>query len=250
MLGTKHKLSSPLATLFLALTVILTGAEASSADAQVKPLISSFTSLSQFSGVGKTVDGTELISDWASAANDLKAYTYTYEMTVFKGKKSIFEKGNFYFEKPRLLRVEEVGEYKKGAVAVIGKDGKIRGHLGGALSPFTVTLSESSDQLLSANGYPMVDSDYASMSKVTQSFLKQGMKSRVTDRPVQADGHPEKVYILEIYNGSTLFKRAYINAQTLLPVEWFDYQDGRLFARTVWKNLRVSANLSDDLFKL
>lgn len=250
MFGITQKFGSPLAILLVTLTLLLTATKVSSADAQVKPLISSFSSLSQFSGVGKTIDGTELINDWASAANDLKAYTFTYEMTVFKGKKTIFEKGNFYFEKPRLLRVEEVGDYKKGAVAVIGKDGKIRGHLGGALSPFTVTLSENSDQLLSANGYPMVDSDYASMSKVTQSFLKQGMKSRVTDRPVQVDGHPEKVYILEVYNGATLFKRAYINAQSLLPVEWFDYQDGRLFARTVWKNLRVSANLSDDLFKL
>lgn len=234
---------------FSLVTVLLTAGE-SACLADTKSLISSFSSLSQVSGAGKTVDGAEMIQDMTSAANDLKAYTFTYEMTVFKGKKTIFEKGNFYFQKPRLLRVEEVGEYKKGAVAVIGKDGKIRGHLGGALSPFTVTLSENSDQLLSANGYPMVDSDYSSMCKVIQSFLKQGMKSRVSDRPVAVDGHPEKVYVLEIYKGTDLFKRSYVNSQSLLPVEWFDYVDGRLFARTVWKNLRITQNLSDDLFKL
>ncbi len=247
----KSRFRSPLAAFAIAATVLSVSLPpACQADSTVQPLVSSFSSLSQISGIGKTVDGTEIINDMTNAASDLKAYSFTYEMSVFKGKKTIFEKGNFYFMKPRLLRVEEVGDYKKGAVAVIGKDGKVRGHLGGALSAFTVTLSENSDQLLSANGFPMVDSDWASMCRVVQGFLKQGMKSRVTDRPIAVDGHPEKVYILEIYKGDTLYKRAYVNSQSLLPVEWFDYQDGRLFARTVWKNLKISASLSDDLFKL
>lgn len=250
MLGKTSKLRQPLAVLALLTALLAAGDSACLADTAVKPLVSSFSSLSQLSGVGKTVDGVEIVQDMTAAARDLKAYTFTYEMTVYKGKKTIFEKGNFFFEKPRLLRVEEVGDYKKGAVAVIGKDGKIRGHLGGALSPFTLTLSENSDQLLSANGYPMVDSDYASMCKVIQGFLSQGMKSRVSDRPVNVDGRPEKVYVLEIYKGDNLFKRSYVNAQSLLPVEWFDYVNGQLFARTVWKNFKITPDLSDDLFKL
>lgn len=251
----QSRFRSPLAVISIAASALLAILPPDcQADTSVQPLVSSFSSLSQISGIGKTVDGNEIINDMTNAASDLKAYTFTYEMSVFKGKKTIFEKGNFYFMKPRLLRVEEVGDYKKGAVAVIGKDGKIRGHLGGALSAFTITLAENSDQLLSANGFPMVDSDWASMCRVVQGFLKQGMKSRVTDRPIPVDGHPEKVYVLEIYKsdskGDNLFKRAYVNSQSLLPVEWFDYQDGRLFARTVWKDLKISSSLNDNLFKL
>ena len=47
-----------------------------------------------------------------------------------------------------------------------------------------------------------------------------------------------------------LLKRAYINPRTLLPVEWFDYKDGKLFAHTTWKDFQTNVKLSDTSFTL
>lgn len=199
-----------------------------------------------------TVDGTQFLQDMTDAAAALKSYSFEYDTTVYKGNKTISQKGQFYFKQPRLLRNEMTGNFKHGSVAVLGKDGKVRGHMGGALSAFTVTLDPYSDQLLGANGYPFADSDFSSIARVMRGFLKQGCISRVTEHPVTVEAQPKKVYVFEFYRGpgnTELYKRTYIDPQTLLPLEWFDYKNGAMFARTIWKDVKVET-ISDDVFKL
>lgn len=213
-------------------------------------LLSAVSSPNQMA-VERTVDGTNFVGDMADAAGALKGYTFNYQTTVFKGSKVVNQAGAFWFKTPpRMLRVEMTGDYKRGAVCALGKDGRLRGHLGGALGAFTVTLSPDSDMLLGANGYPLMDSDYAGISSVVKKFLADGCKSKVTEHPVSVEGQTKKVYVLEIFKGDQLYKRTYIDPQSLLPVEWFDYQDGKLFARTIWKDLKFDPNLRDDLFKI
>lgn len=217
-----------------------------------KQLLTALSVPSQIA-VERTVDGTNFIGDMADAAAALKSYSFDYETMVFKGSKVIDQQGNFYFKAPpRMFRVEMTGSYKRGAVAVMGKDGKVRGHLGGALSGFTINIDPSSDMLVGANGYPLMDSDFASMAGVIKKFLAQGCKSKVTEHPVSVEGQTKKVYVLELTRpGATeLYKRAYVDPQSLLPVEWFDYKDGRLFAHTVWTDLKFDVALKDDVFKI
>jgi|GEM_PF-942886 len=38
------------------------------------------------------------------------------------------------------MRLEEIGDYKNGSVAVLGKDGKVRAHAGGMIKFVTVTM--------------------------------------------------------------------------------------------------------------
>jgi outer membrane lipoprotein-sorting protein len=245
-----HKRNLAALTLALSVLVFLPGSHAqSSAD---KRLLAAMSAPSQVI-VERTVDASDFVQDMADAAGKLRAYTFDYETLVFKGNKTIDQRGTFYFKQPpRMLRVEMTGSYKKGSVAVLGRDGKVRGHLGGALSPFTMTLDPNSDMLQGANGYPLVDSDFAGMSGVIKTFLQQGCKAKVSDHPVSVEGQTKKVYVLEIMkpNGTELYKRAYIDPQTMLPLEWFDYQDGHLFAHTIWRNLNMSANITDDTFKI
>jgi outer membrane lipoprotein-sorting protein len=235
-----------------AVTAIVLQAGALAAAGNGNKLISAMASPSQIS-FDRTVDGTTFLQDMTDAAAAMKSYSFEYDTTVFKGSKVVQQQGLFYFKQPRLLRVEMTGKYKHGAVAVMGRDGKVRGHLGGALSPFTMTVSPNSDLLLGVNGYPMVDSDFAGMCSAMRRFVQQGCKVKVTDAPVNVEGQPSRVYVLEFYRGpnnSELYKRAYIDPKTLLPVEWFDYQDGKLFARTIWKNVKQDVSIADALFQL
>jgi outer membrane lipoprotein-sorting protein len=223
------------------------------AQAKENKLLSAVTSPQFDFSMESKVDGKEFIDDMKSTLDSYNTYSFQYEMTVFKGKKVTEEKGNFYFKKPNLMRAEEIGNYKKGAIAVVDKNGKIKGHLGGALSAFTVTLQKDSDMLRSANGYSLLDSDFSSMAQVMQNFVKKGMQSKLSNRPINIEGISSKVYVLELYKGSQnpeLFKRAYVDPKTLTPVEWFDYINGQLFAHTIWKNLQININLKDDIFTI
>jgi outer membrane lipoprotein-sorting protein len=198
----------------------------------------------------RTVDGTTFLQDMTDAAKALNAYSFTYDTTVFKGSKVINQSGSFYFKQPRLLRVEMTGSYKHGAVAVMGKDGKVRGHLGGALSAFTMTVAPGSDLLQGANGYPMTESDFAGMTNVMNGFVKDGCKVKVTENPVPVEAQSKRVYVMEFFKDGSLYKRAYVDSQSLLPLEWFDYQDGKLFARTAWKNLKLGIQIADAMFQI
>lgn len=91
------------------------------------------------------------------------------------------------------------------------------------------------------------------MSQVMVNFVKNGKKSLVTGSPVKVTGQPKPVYIIELYTDTSkkqLMKRAYIDPENLLPVEWFDYKDGKLFAHTNWRNLHLNTELNDSLFQL
>lgn len=215
--------------------------------------VSSLISVSQQASQDATEDGFDFLKEMSEAANGFQTYTFQSEQIVFKEKKSIQEKVNFYFKKPKLIRAEEVGDYKKGSVAVLLKNGSVRGHLGGLLSKINATVDARSDWVVGANGYPLVDSDFYSMSQVMINFVKEGKKSLVTGSPVKVTGQVKPVYVLELYEDSTkktLMKRAYIDPENLLPLEWFDYKDTKLFAHTVWRNLRLNTEINDSTFQL
>ncbi len=214
------------------------------------------TTLSALTGTHSqemTKDGADFLKEMASAASSLKTYSFLSHMTVFKDGKEINENSRFYFKQPRQIRAEELGPYKKGSLAVLLKNGKVKGHLGGLLSKITGTVDSDSDWVRSANGYPLVDSDFFGMSQVMLNFVKEGKKSLVTEAPVTVPGQPQQVYVLELYSNAArteLMKRAYIDPQTLLPVEWFDYKNGKLFAHTNWKDVQINNDVSDSLFDI
>lgn len=215
--------------------------------------ISSLSSLSSSHSQEITRDGADFLKEMAQAADALKSYTFKSHQDVFKGSKTIEENSKFYYKRPRQIRAEEMGPFKKGSVAVLLKNGKVKGHLGGIMSKFVGTVDANSEWVTSANDYPLVDSDFYGMSQVMINFVKQGKKSLVTESPVTVTGQPKPVYVLELYTNASkdeLMKRAYIDPQTLLPVEWFDYKDGKLFAHTNWKDVQLNVDLNDSLFDL
>ena len=199
-------------------------------------------------------DGSDFIKALVQTTANLKSYSFKYHMKAFKGSKVIDEQGNFYFKHPRLMRFEETGDFRKGSVAVLNKEGKIRAHMGGPLKFVVLTLSPESSQARSANNYPVIDSDLLSLSKYLEGMLKRGFKSRVTTQAMTYSVHPQPAFVLELYkekNGTTITeKRIIVDKETNLPVEWQDYSDGKLYSISYWSNIRPNIELSDKLFDL
>jgi outer membrane lipoprotein-sorting protein len=196
-------------------------------------------------------DGKSVIAEMVKAAQNLNDYSLTFETITFKKNDSISERGNLYFKKPKLMRLEETGEYKNGSVAVLGKDGKVRAHAGGLVKFVTVTMDAGDKELNAANGDRMEDSDFLSLANVLRDRLKLGQSARVS-QPADAPGLGERTLVLEIFKPSepdTVLKRIFVNPRTYLPVRWDDY-DYKSPCSSTWKNVKANTGLSDDLFKL
>lgn len=197
-------------------------------------------------------DGEAFINQMHKAAESLSDYSLVYETRIFKKGSTLVETGNLFFKKPKLMRVEETGEYSKGSVAVIGKDGKARAHSGGITSFITVTMDPEDKQLNSPNGDRMEDSDFASLARILKERLKGGARSRVTEKPVAVAGVPEPTYVVEVFladKPNAVIKRIFVHPTTHLPVRWDDY-DYKEPCLSLWKNVKTNVGLSDDLFKL
>jgi outer membrane lipoprotein-sorting protein len=197
-------------------------------------------------------DGEVFIDTMYKNANQLNDYSMVFETTVFKKGSTVHERGNLYFKKPKLMRLEETGDYKKGSVAVLGKDGKVRAHSGGVLKLITVTMDPDDKQLNAANGDAMKGSDFVSLALSLKNKIKQGVKSRVSEKPLGVEGIGQPAYVLEMYypsDPSLVLKRIYVDPSTYLPVRWDDY-DYKNPCASVWRNVKTSIGLGDELFKM
>lgn len=209
-------------------------------------------------GLGKIVmqsnvqtDNGAIVDRWAKAAQTLEDYTFNFQMEVFKDNgDKIVDKGTLWFKKPRLLRIEETGGPKSGSVAVLTKDGTVKAHMGGAMKFLTVSLSPDSNYLKSANGWPMVKSDFISLADAVKGYIKDGCVSKTSDGPVNIEGIG-KVYDWSLYKpNGVIYKRALFDPDNMQPVQWWDYVDGKVYAHSVWTGFRSNIGLSDKTFTI
>jgi outer membrane lipoprotein-sorting protein len=197
-------------------------------------------------------DGQSLIGQMCRSAEALRDYSLIFETTTLKKGHSVSEKGKLYFKRPKLMRLEEIGDYNHGAVAVIGKDGKARAHAGGLIRFIVLSLNPTDKLLNAANGDRMIDSDFISLANLLRGRLKQGNGSRATAEPISVEAVKGKVYVLELFKPSApeaVLKRIYIDPITYLPVRWDDY-DYEYPCCSTWWDIKSNVGLSDELFSL
>ncbi|MBX9668010.1 MAG: hypothetical protein K2X93_10345 [Candidatus Obscuribacterales bacterium] len=188
------------------------------------------------------VDGAGFVDKMVSSADSYQNYSFDYTMKVFKGKKTIVEQGVFYFKKPRLIRLEETGDFKKGSVAILGPNGKVK------------ALDADSNMLKSANGHPMVESDFTSLAQALKHFLKTGVTCQVTKEAFDMKAAHDKVYILELrksHDQTKIWKRVAVSSRTHLPLQWWDYDDdGNLWSHANWDSFKPNQQLADSIFNI
>ena len=197
-------------------------------------------------------EASAFIENMGKEVDRLNDYSLLFETKTFKPGSSVTEAGRLYFKKPKMMRIEETGEFNKGSVAVIQKDGKARAKGGGITGLVVLTLKPDDKMLDAANGDKMEDSDLASLVRILKDRLKGGQTARVSEKPVTVAGVSEPAYILELFKASdpkTCLKRVWVHPSTYLPVRWddYDYKDPCL---STWKDVKGNVGLSDDFFKL
>lgn len=202
------------------------------------------------SAAADMVEGSSFIEKMVQRADAYNDYTFEYQMVAFK-KGKVVEEGAFYYKKPRMIKLVEKGSFRKGSIAILGANGKVKAKPGGALSFLAVDLSPDSNLLRSANGYPMCDSDLYSLAKALKIFLKQGNVARVSSEPIVYGTNSDKVHLLEVFHDSdmkNIFKRVAVNPHTMLPVEWWDYENGKLVSHSTWKSFKGNIGLTEEAF--
>ncbi len=163
-------------------------------------------------------DGASFIETMSKEIDRLNDYSLLFSTKSFKKSSSITDAGKLYFKKPKMMRVEETGEYNKGSVAVITKDGSARAKGGGLAGLVVLTLKPSDKMLDAANGDKMEDSDFASLVRILKERLKSGHASRVSEKPVTGTGVAESAYVLELFKPSepkVCLKRVWVHPRAI-----------------------------------
>ncbi len=197
-------------------------------------------------------DGASFIETMNKEIERLNDYSLLFSTKSFKKNSSITDAGRLYFKKPKMMRVEETGEYNNGSVAVITKEGTARAKGGGLAGLVVLTLKPSDKMLDAANGDKMEDSDFASLVRILKERIKSGHASRVSEKPVTGMGVPEAAYVLELFKPSepkVCLKRVWVHPTSYLPVRWDDY-DYKDPCMSTWKDVKTNVGLRDELFKL
>jgi len=199
-------------------------------------------------------EGTAFINQLIVTASALNNYSIDYKMVVHKRNSTETETGKLFFRQPRLMRGEILTGAKRGSIAILCADGRVRGRTGGILSWFTGTLSPDSSMLRCINGFPFVETDFASLARYLKyKMLDKGDKSLVTNQPVKSANTPSPAFVLDMYGGAPgqelVIKRVYVDPKSNLPVYWEDYQDGKLYAQSFWNDLKVNQDFPEGFFR-
>jgi outer membrane lipoprotein-sorting protein len=195
-------------------------------------------------------DGVQFMDKCLQASESYNDYSFDYTQIVNKSSGTVTEKGTLWLKKPNLLKVVVRSGPHAGSVAVLQANGKVKAHGGGAIKFFSVELSPDSGYLKSANGWPMVKSDFSSIWKAMQGYAKEGCPCKVTSSPVKEPTQSQDVDVLEMTKDGQMYKRALVDPATHLPVEWWDYQNGKVYAHSVWNDFKGNQGLADDIFTI
>jgi outer membrane lipoprotein-sorting protein len=198
---------------------------------------------------GETTDGKPFIDKCLKASDSYSDYTFNYVQHVSKGS-GVTEKGTVWVKKPALLKCDVLSGPNSGAVAIFN-NGVVHAHPGGILKIFTVALKPDDARLKSANGWPMVESDFSSVWKAMQKYSREGCPSKVSAEPVSVPSQSINVLVLEMTKANgQMYKRALVDPKTMLPVEWWDYVDGKIYAHSNWTDFKGNQGLSETFFTM
>ena len=150
---------------------------------------------------------------------------------------------NYYFKKPKLIRMEITSGKDKGSVAVY-KDGKVRAHKGGILSFIVLTFDVRDKMVCDRRGKGMDTTDWGYVIEEMERASKAG-RMKVWRGKLEG----KEVYVMEADLGETS-DRIYLSADTLIPLRREGLERGKVVSYEIYKDVELNVPLDDKLFKL
>ncbi|MBB6479700.1 LolA family protein [Spirochaeta isovalerica] len=168
-----------------------------------------------------------------------------YEWSV-KGRKEEIRYINFYFKKPRLIRMDIIRGNRNGddgSIAVLEEDGKVTGRKGGILSPFAVKVEKDSPLATTIRGVAFDQSDaIAAWERLVG--LKDSSRLIFT---VEAEGWLFDFSLNEPENGITR-EVLFISKNNLMPLYTKSFEGRNLVQHVVWRSYLINTGLPRELF--
>ena len=204
--------------------------------------------------------GLNTVKSALRKAKSMDSYSFKVRTWTFKPQTIRMDGGNFSYLKPDMIKVEVTEGKRKGSALVKRKDGRIRGHLGGAMKLFNVSLDPGSKRLKATNGYNLISSDYASLFERIVAKASKGASIAVTSSPVDVKllngwnaSETKKALVIDVYESKSkkeLISRFYLDPDSQLPLQWSDYDHGSPEFITRWLKTDRSADLGPSDFEL
>lgn len=185
----------------------------------------------------------EIINLLSQRFSGLKDYQCQVINTTFKNGQPKQDGHKYFFKKPQLIRLEVNIGKDKGAVAVYNKLGKVRAHAGGLLGLITITMEPNDKRLQDDDGSTFVESHFGTTIKDIEKAISSGT---VTTSEITRDHLLYQIQVDRTNKRDIII----IDSQSMLPVSWDSYRDGKLESKTEWKNVQVDIGLADSLFSL
>lgn len=170
-----------------------------------------------------------------------------YEWSI-KGRKKEIRYINFYFRKPRLIRMDIIDGNRNGdpgSIAVLLPDGRVRGRKGGILSPFAITVDKDSAPATTIRGVTFDESDaLAALDRL--HFLLDHSTVRFSTDPggwlfdCLLD-KPEQEITREIL---------YLSSTTMMPVYTKSMEGDKLVQHVEWSSYIINGGLPEEFFNV
>jgi outer membrane lipoprotein-sorting protein len=172
----------------------------------------------------------ETLKAMRASFSALSDYTCVLSNVNF-GKPSDDSESDYFFKKPKLLKLVGVGGKSKGAVVLLDKSGKA--HLKKSGFPIPGFLIREA-----LNDFAM--SDFGSLIDEMAHNVAIG-EARISEET------PERIALEIQLKAKT--QRYFIDKKLMLPVELIESVNGKETSKTQWKNLKLNVNLEDSLFR-
>ncbi|MGQ9898393.1 MAG: hypothetical protein ACUVR8_12670 [Acidobacteriota bacterium] len=172
----------------------------------------------------------ELVERMRAAFGRVQDYTCRLIERNFR-RQDEFSESDYAFKKPHLIKlVGRVGR-SKGAVVILGKDGKAGLRKNGFPIPSFLVREELRD---------FSRSDFGSLLEDIEQALEAGAEASVTLRG--------DAYLLRIVRGRRVHLYA-VGAQSYLPMELLETVDGQRVSLTEWRDLQLNVGLPEEAFQ-
>lgn len=187
-----------------------------------------------------TVD--ELVVRMQEKSDSLNDYQATFKARMVKEKKQKKFDGNFYFKRPRQIRIDKGG---KGGV-VFKKDGKIRGWF------LTRLLSHGhkpdDEALKDPRGKRIDHYIFDDIIAELEAFLHEGAQASLQADSLSGKNMLRLEIILAGAQPPFSRRKYWIDPAILLPVGYETFEVSLMVEEFFFQNLKLNPGLKDDLF--